>query len=540
MGAGFGRMGAVGGGAGSPPKLFVFAGQSNMRGTVGLADVPVHLQTADSGIKIWTGAAFETMEVGVNSGNNNGDGTAENWGPEAEFAYQHRQANPGETIYIVKVAQGGTGLALDGGGADWNVASASDLWDDLTGHVAAALAAVTDLYVAAMFWFQGEADAKIEADANAYADNLDDLVTAARSEFSAPDMKFIAGRIHDTLPIGTYPYKATVRSAQQAFQSTSECYTIDTDSFSIGGDNVHFTATGFVSVGDSFYTTYATDAVLPSDPSVYGLDALTDKYGIYSPAARVLTAYSPTGNLLRLRRSTDDVEADFAADAVTGLLDTAAVTTWLGGGTGYITTLYDQSGNGYDAAQATAASQASLNLVGSLPCADFDGSDDTYSIAGAVGFARNVGQASLLAVCKYDSSAVTDTVMGVANNGASARMVLQKTSTVFRCGGRRQDADSVVNTTGLTGNLNWVVQMAAFDFTNSDLYHRVDSSTETLTTFQTDGVTSDTDSTGVVLGRQPYTNNMDGQVSLWVLTRDLLNGTTGSNLAASLAALKVT
>lgn len=276
------------------------------------------------------------------------------------------------------------------------------------------------------------------------------------------------------------------------------------------------------------------------DPSPFGLDALTSKYGIYSPAYRVLTSYSSTGNLIRLRRSTDDAESDFGAVHATGLLDTAAVTSWLGGGTGYITTFYDQSGNGFDAVQATAASQASLDMAGSIPCADFDGSDDAYAAAGAVGFARNVGQASLLAVCKYDSAAVTDSVMGVANNGASARMLMQKTTTVFRAGGRRLDGDTVANTTGHAGALTWVVQMAGFDWTNSDLYHRVDSSTETLTTFQTDGVTSDTDSTGILLGRQPFSNNIDGKVTLWVFTRDLLSGTVASNLATSLATLKVT
>jgi len=286
----------------------------------------------------------------------------------------------------------------------------------------------------------------------------------------------------------------------------------------------------------------AMGGTLPAayDPSPFGLDALTSKYGIYSPAYRVLTSYDPSGNLLRLRRSTDDAEADFGAVRTTGLLDTAAVTSWLGGGTGYCTTLYDQSGNGYNASQATAGNQPALDLSGSIPCLDFDGTNDVLDAPGAGAVFRNVGQGSMLAVCKYDSAAITDSVMGVSTGGAPARLVLQKTTTAFRAAGRRLDADGVSNTTGITGSLNWVVQIIGADWANSNAYHRVDATEETKTDFLTDGSTEDTSSTYVYLGAQPITNWIDGKATLFVLTRDLLSGTTGGNLATSLAALKVT
>jgi hypothetical protein len=69
---------------------------------------------------------------------------------------------------------------------------------------------------------------------------------------------------------------------------------------------------------------------------------------------RLLTAY--TGNLLRIRRSSDNVEQDFGYDD-DGHLDTAAVATFIGGGSGLIVTWYDQGGGGYNATQATAAAQ---------------------------------------------------------------------------------------------------------------------------------------------------------------------------------------
>lgn len=88
------------------------------------------------------------------------------------------------------------------------------------------------------------------------------------------------------------------------------------------------------------------------------------------------TAYA--GECVRIRRSSDDAEDDFGFD-VDGVVDTAAIATFIGGGSGFIVAWYDQSVNGFDFVQATAASQpqfiASSN-INSLPAARFDGTND--------------------------------------------------------------------------------------------------------------------------------------------------------------------
>ena len=56
------------------------------------------------------------------------------------------------------------------------------------------------------------------------------------------------------------------------------------------------------------------------------------------------SAYS--GAAIRLRRSSDDVEADFGFSGTN--LNTEAINTWLNGSAGYCVKLYDQSGNGND------------------------------------------------------------------------------------------------------------------------------------------------------------------------------------------------
>lgn len=62
-----------------------------------------------------------------------------------------------------------------------------------------------------------------------------------------------------------------------------------------------------------------------------------------------------SGALIRLRRDSDEAESDFSA--VDGILDTAAIATWLGAANGFATTWYDQSGSNRNAVQATADNQ---------------------------------------------------------------------------------------------------------------------------------------------------------------------------------------
>ena len=83
-------------------------------------------------------------------------------------------------------------------------------------------------------------------------------------------------------------------------------------------------------------------------------DAIANLVHVYEPARRTLSAY--TGNLLRLRRDSDDAEADFGYVEATGELDTAAIAVWLGGSAGYVVTVYDQAG-GDNITQATAGAQ---------------------------------------------------------------------------------------------------------------------------------------------------------------------------------------
>lgn len=97
----------------------------------------------------------------------------------------------------------------------------------------------------------------------------------------------------------------------------------------------------------------ATAALAPAAPS-FALDSLTSGLdAAWSVSRRMLTSYN--GSLIRVRRSSDSTESDIGCDA-SGNLDTAALLAFTGAGSGFVVTIYSQSGTKH-LTQATAAMQ---------------------------------------------------------------------------------------------------------------------------------------------------------------------------------------
>lgn len=143
---------------------------------------------------------------------------------------------------------------------------------------------------------------------------------------------------------GTARYTASFTAPTAAFDEGSNP----------GGDTLTETVSliaGTVEqIGDQMLTaTYSLIAGIVQDsyPSgASGIYALRKVGGSYSGYA---------GQCIRLRRSTDSVESDFGFSGSD--LDTAAIASWLSGATGYVKTVYDQSGNSRNLTQTTTGSQ---------------------------------------------------------------------------------------------------------------------------------------------------------------------------------------
>ena len=126
------------------------------------------------------------------------------------------------------------------------------------------------------------------------------------------------------------------------------------------------------------------------------LDSLTA--GAAYSVRRLRTAY--TGPLMRVRRSSDNTEQDIGYGG-DGWLDEAALLSFVGAGSGYVKTWYDQSGNSRDVSQATTANQPRivnagvLEEVGSHPTPYFTG---TTMLVGTSPFAFAAGEATFCIV----------------------------------------------------------------------------------------------------------------------------------------------
>jgi hypothetical protein len=127
-----------------------------------------------------------------------------------------------------------------------------------------------------------------------------------------------------------------------------------------------------------------------SQGSFYSIPIATlplDQISVSSAAAyslrKVRAGY--TGAAIRVRRT--DNQEDNIGFTASGDLDTAALLAFVGSSNGFVTTWYDQSGNGRNATQTTAASQPRLVVNGVLqteggkPAILFDGVDDSLAVA---------------------------------------------------------------------------------------------------------------------------------------------------------------
>lgn len=241
--------------------FLVIAGQSNAAGHgMGPATLPASLDAFDFGqTYIWGGPYgapyWGVYDPGVNSGSADDPG---GWGPEAELLRQMRVNHPGDTILVVKMAFGSTGLAADPGAADWSPSSNGELFDFTTDTIERARRAFTRATGEeaprpdTVFWMQGEQDATDPARAAAYHDNELGFMAAVRAEWMHdPAGKVIAPRIGDSPAMA---HAAAVRVGQwQADQEDANLASFKTIGFTMQADGLHYGAAGHVAIGAAAY-----------------------------------------------------------------------------------------------------------------------------------------------------------------------------------------------------------------------------------------------------------------------------------------------
>jgi hypothetical protein len=163
-------------------------------------------------------------------------------GPEIAFAVElQRKIN--KPIGIIKHARGGKNLA-----EDWSPDLPRSLYVQIKQMVEAAGKA-REIRVVGMIWMQGENDSKFEAMADAYAENLENLIRTARRDFSTLDLVFLAGRVNP--PARRFPFVDRVRAAQESCPLPGYAY-VNCDDLSKKEDNLHYDTEGLIELGRRF------------------------------------------------------------------------------------------------------------------------------------------------------------------------------------------------------------------------------------------------------------------------------------------------
>jgi hypothetical protein len=218
-------------------------------------------------------------------------------------------------------------------------------------------------------------------------------------------------------------------------------------------------------------------------PSVnygYVLDVYNESVRAGFGLRKQRTAY--TGSGIRVRRDNDDTELDIGFD-VNGLLDTAALLTFVGANSGYVVTVYDQI-NSYDHSQPTEASQPRIVNAGvletenGLPTMVFDGVDD-YFILANTNILANCDGADAYAAVRYTDTTTQRRLYTATTNTSNVRFSFGIGAAAGKqfIQARRLDADAVQSANGFghVSPLYLNVQTALMQYSWGGAYSRINT-----------------------------------------------------------------
>lgn len=162
-------------------RVFVLMGQSNMQGAGLAKDLKPPYTEKHDRIRIWANGRWEYFIP------------TSRHGPGVSFAHQLAEYWPNDTIGIIKVASGGTGIS--GFAKDWSFDRAQltfdgkkgPLYRDLMNAVAEAKE-ISNPEFCGFFWKQGAADGTKKELADAYYDSFKELISDIRTDLNVPDL----------------------------------------------------------------------------------------------------------------------------------------------------------------------------------------------------------------------------------------------------------------------------------------------------------------------------------------------------------------
>jgi hypothetical protein len=188
---------------------------------------------------------------------------------------------------------------------------------------------------------------------------------------------------------------------------------------------------------------------------------------------KLRTAY--TGNCIRVRRSSDNAEQNIGF--VNNDLDTTSLLSFVGANNGFVTTWYDQSGNGFNVRQTTAANQPRivnagvLDVSNSKPTIRFSGFQNDLILNGISIFSSN-NYRVMFTVNKWNTVPTSGArVIYTINSGIGAgRFAIYASTNVYTMGASLFDGTGNIPLTGVStfNNTNMYLTTGVVDYVNAD------------------------------------------------------------------------
>ncbi len=172
-------------------RVFVLMGQSNMHGTARASELKPPYTEKHDRIRIWANGRWEYFVP------------SHRFGPGVSFAHQLAKFWPNDTIGIIKVSVGGTGIR--GFEKKWSFERANltfdgkkgSMYKDLMNAVAEARR-ISKPEFCGFFWKQGAADGTKKVLANEYYDTFKQLVSDLRSDLGVENLPvFVPSYMND-------------------------------------------------------------------------------------------------------------------------------------------------------------------------------------------------------------------------------------------------------------------------------------------------------------------------------------------------------
>lgn len=214
-------------------RVYLMAGQSNMSGLGNTRQLPSAYRYTPSNVTfIYQGSERPLVRNG-------------RFGPEVSFAHSVSRAFPNDHHIIVKFAATGSHIQQWMPGQHYYRAMFRQIGNTFT----------QTPRIDAIFWMQGESDAKNRYRANHYANRLSRFIHSLRRDLRSPSSLFVMGQIN---PQGSgYPMVRQVQLNQQVVDAqVHNTLLVSSHGLQKTFDNIHYSSHGQLELGRRFAATY--------------------------------------------------------------------------------------------------------------------------------------------------------------------------------------------------------------------------------------------------------------------------------------------